>query len=135
MWPAFLAVCAFVGKIEGQIVVSSPAGAQAMVELLVGEGVQVFNVQYTGAPLASGLFTDPNGVLGFDAGGNRGIVLTTGRATAAQGPNTGNTANTNNLLGGTPLLNPLAAPYTGHDATVLEFDFIPSCDTLRFRYR
>src|SRR5262245_66595143 len=54
-----------------------------LVNRLLGPGIVVSNVTYRGASSAAGAFTD-----GFDAVGfGSGIVLSSGRARAAEGPN------------------------------------------------
>ena len=55
-----------------------------LVNRLLGPGIVVSNVTYRGASSAAGAFTD-----GFDAVGfGSGVVLSSGRAHAAEGPNT-----------------------------------------------
>jgi gliding motility-associated-like protein len=107
---------------------------------LLGEGVDLLNVSFNGA---SGSTNNPQiGTFsnGFEAIGiSNGIVLATGLATIAQGPNDLPTAfepiNEDDQLSEEP---DLAELMTGsaelNDVAVLEFDFIASGDTLRFSY-
>lgn len=50
---------------------------------LVGAGVTVSNVVYTGADVASGTFGGGSGIIGFDDG----LILTSGAAANVIGPN------------------------------------------------
>ncbi len=98
--------------------------------VFLGEGVQVTNITYDGDDLAVGYFS--NGL--NDVGIDRGIIMSSGFATTAATANTagGTTGNTN---GGNsdPDLGPIA---TGNlnDVSRYEVSFIPTADTLRFKY-
>jgi gliding motility-associated-like protein len=97
--------------------------------VLIGGGIQATNVQYTGAPVALGFFNGVNTNIGLDSG----VIITSGTIQNAVGPN---------FMGGTTGINgtagyPLLSLYSGvttFDAAILQFDFIPTSDTLRFRY-
>jgi uncharacterized repeat protein (TIGR01451 family) len=62
---------------------SSAVTAQALAQSLVGPGVQISNVTYTGAPRAAGTFTSASNILGF----TNGIVLSSGSVRNVVGPN------------------------------------------------
>ncbi len=62
-----------------------------------------------------------------------GILMTTGRADIAIGPNNSPDAGDVTTYGGDPDLDVIAQETT-YDACVMEFDFIPRCDTVSFRY-
>lgn len=63
-----------------------------------------------------------------------GILLTTGESSVAEGPNDDYSAGGSISPGlGDSNLNSIATDET-YDAAVLEFDFIPSSDTINFRY-
>jgi len=122
------------------VAVASPASASAgqsvasatpsqLVQQIVGSGVTgVSNVSYLGEPAAAGIFS------GMDAVGlSSGIVLSTGRAADVVGPNTVGSQGTANSMPGDPELTALAGATT-LDAAILEFDFVPSADTLTFRF-
>lgn len=103
--------------------------------IFLGEGVEVTNITYQGDPIAVGYFTGGQPSVGID----RGIVLTTGRVT-------GNNANfgcaddgadqaSNANAGGTnesDLDNLVGLGL--NDVAVYTITFIPTSDTLRFRY-
>ncbi len=102
---------------------------QDMVSALLGGGVSVSNIQYTGATNASGVFCSGDGIIGFKTG----ILLTSGSAGNVIGPNNSPGATTDNGLPGDPDLTGLAGIDT-FDAAVLSFDFVPESDTVQFQY-
>jgi len=56
----------------GQLVVDSAATPEQMIEdVLLGEGVQISNIQYTGDNRGSGMFTNDSKLLPFE----KGIVM------------------------------------------------------------
>jgi hypothetical protein len=113
---------------------------QLVNNVLLGFGVTAFNITINGSPLNANTpvnnvtsFTNANPAFPFAAG----MLLTTGNGVGAQGPNN-STSFTNNApatsnVGTDPELNALAAG-TVTNGVVLEFDFIPSGDTMSFRY-
>jgi gliding motility-associated-like protein len=111
-----------------------------LTDSLTGNGVQVSNVVLNCKAGASGLFNS-NGLpkLSF----SNGIVLTTGLAANVKGTTGGfftASASTANNTPGDADLTALAVQLTSNaaavtnDACVLEFDFKPSGDTVRFDY-
>jgi hypothetical protein len=101
-----------------------------LVNGLVGGGVTVSNVSYTGDDVAAGTFSNAIDVLGaFDAG----VVLSTGNISFVQGPNTLDDATAQNGEPGDAQLGALSG-FTTFDAAVLEFDFVPLSDTAAFRF-
>src|SRR5687767_8023893 len=103
--------------------------AQQLVQGLVGVGVQVSNVTYTGANVAAGNFTGGQNSIGFDTG----VILSSGTAAAVIGT-AGNFASTSNNTPGDVDLAAIVAPTQTFDAAVLEFDFVPDGDLLTFQY-
>jgi hypothetical protein len=128
----FLTAFLFVNFAQAQIIITSGENvtAEDLVESFLGEGVQFYNVQYQGAELAKGTFT--NG-LSTNLGIDGGIILTSGYASLLEGPNYSTGATGNNGLEGDDLLMWFLGTTT-FDASVLSFDFIPETDTLRFKY-
>lgn len=113
-----------------QISIQSGADPEAMVENIVGDGVQYDNVAFTGAYAARGIFSNGASTnLGIDGG----IFLTSGAGYNIPGPNTQSGATSNNGMPGNAILTSLAGQTT-YDAAILEFDFVPESDTLRFKY-
>jgi gliding motility-associated-like protein len=116
--------------ISAQLVIgTNKTPVQLVQQVLVGNGVTVTNITFNGAGVA---------IAEFSGGGNTnlglvsGVVLSTGDATDVVGPNSGNVS-TNNNTGSDPQLASLITA-TINDAAVLEFDFTPIADTIRFRY-
>jgi gliding motility-associated-like protein len=104
---------------------------QLVQNVLVGTGVVITNVTYTGAAVAIGEFNNGGTT---NIGLNRGIIMSSGAATIAVGPNNSGSAGQSNNQPGDPQLAALIPGYTCNDASVLEFDFVPLSDTIRFRY-
>jgi hypothetical protein len=109
--------------------ISAGVTPQQMVETLLGSGVSYSNLQYTGASVASGIFSG-----GLAAGINidEGVILSSGAAQFAIGPNNSSGASQGNNQPGDPDLNNLG--YSTNDASVLEFDFIPELDYISFSF-
>lgn len=97
--------------------------------VLLNSCINISNIQYTGAFRAIGSFNGTASNLGL----NTGIIMTNGRANNAPGPNNIANRSTNNGLAGDAQLTSIAGTNT-FDATILEFDFIPYSDTIRFEY-
>lgn len=96
---------------------------------LVGSGVTISNISYTGANVASGIFSGGDGIIAF----NSGIVLTSGSAKNVIGPNVSDSISLDNGLSGDTDLNALAG-YQTYDASVLQFDFVTAANTVFFRF-
>ena len=120
----------------GQLITNSTLSPQGLVQnVLLGSGVTVSNVMYNGSPGAIGQFTANNTTLGI----TQGIVMTTGTVQATssgpQGPNNQSNAGMDNNAPGSPLLtNQVLGGTQTFNAAILEFDFIPYADTVRFKY-
>jgi hypothetical protein len=96
---------------------------------LVGPGVTIENVTYTGSAISAGLFDGGDGIIGFEGG----VVLSSGEISSIIGPNTSDRTSTQLGTPGDPDLDTLSDKTT-YDATVLEFDFIPVSDVVTFQY-
>src|SRR5690554_2609646 len=107
--------------------------AQLVQNVLLGTGVEVFNVNYSGASQAIGTFNATNASIGID----EGIIMTTGTINPGpngpHGPNNKENAGIDNGAGGYGQLSNLVNKQT-FNATLLEFDFRPLSDTVRFKY-
>jgi gliding motility-associated-like protein len=115
---------------SAQIVITPGQIANVLAQKLVGTGVSVTNPTLSCASGAEGVFTVISSNLGLDSG----IVLTSGSATAISAPATASTStSTTTSTGGDPDLTTLATVPT-YDKCVLEFDFIPAGDTIKFDY-
>lgn len=104
--------------------------------IFLGEGVEVLSVQYFGVPTAVGFFKSGEDEVGID----RGIVMTTGAA-ANMAPNTNGIPNPGSTFASSNNMSTVTDPDLAAIATGGIFNgakyvitFIPTADTLRFRY-
>ncbi len=126
-----VALPATTGASPGQVVTPLGAGTTPtdLVDTLLGGGITVANVSYSGDDAAAGSFT------GLDAVGfGSGIVLSTGEATSVVGPNESEDQTTGFGAPGDAELDAIVAPLATEDAAVLEFDFTPTTSDVSFRY-
>ncbi|PIE39728.1 MAG: PEP-CTERM sorting domain-containing protein [Gammaproteobacteria bacterium] len=111
---AFAAASAQAGLVVGDV-----NDGNVLASAIVGSGITISNVSYTGANGASGSFS--NGVAsGLEL--ESGIMLTTGQVSNAAGSNDDTGAGTDNGADGYAPLTGLAG-YDTYDAVVLSFDF------------
>ncbi len=96
---------------------------------LVGAGISVSNVTYTGADVAAGTFSGGTGIIGFESG----VILSSGDIANVVGPNTEDGISADNGTSGDPDLTELSG-FPTNDAAILEFDFVPDGDAVTFRY-
>lgn len=106
--------------------------ATQLAQDLVGAGVTVSNVVYTGSLRAGGRFTG-----GFTDGLeiDTGVILSSGEVVDAAGPNDANGTSTGlGEPGDTDLNGLLPSGQVTRDAASLAFDFVPTTDTISFVY-
>ncbi|UPT67315.1 MAG: choice-of-anchor L domain-containing protein [Sphingobacteriales bacterium JAD_PAG50586_3] len=130
-------------KLHAQLTVDNTTltPQQLVQNILIGQGVTVSNVTFSGNSLQFGQFTSNGSNLGL----NSGIVMSSGYATVSAGPNDGSA--TSEPMGGINSLTPTPDPNlttlaasignpnpTLYDAAILEFDFVPTSDSLTFKY-
>jgi hypothetical protein len=132
----------FSTRVAGQLTVVQGAAMamtpeQLVQNYLIGAGVTISNVTYNGS---SALITSDQvgtfstaGIATQQLGLTGGILLTSGKANIAIGPNSQPGAGAQIGGPGDPDLNTLSGSNT-FDRALLEFDFIPQFDTIRFRY-
>lgn len=137
-----LIACTFSGKLVfSQLnTTNTLTPTQLVQDVLVGQGVIISNVTFTGYNNAIGKYT-VTGPLTF--GIDSGIVLSTGTILAVDptfgngvsphGPNNSGSNGVDNNEPGDPDLAILGGT-TSFNAAILEFDFIPSSDTVKFKY-
>jgi hypothetical protein len=113
------------------ITISPYDSATNMAQALVGTGITISNITYTGVTVASGYFTDG---LAAGIGINQGIVLTSGFVSNIDSLNNSDSITGNNGLPGDSDLAKLVPGYTTYDATVLEFDFVSAGTEAYFNY-
>ncbi|HPS84168.1 MAG TPA: choice-of-anchor L domain-containing protein, partial [Bacteroidales bacterium] len=101
---------------------------QLVQNVLLGGGISVSNVTFTGGAEMRGTFEGTSN-LGIDTG----LILATGDIAVSIGPNTYISHSDGGGVAGDSQLDALIGSST-NDAAVLEFDFVPSSDTIRFFY-
>jgi gliding motility-associated-like protein len=131
--------CLFGGHVFSQLTTNTNLTPTQLVEnVLVGQGIDISNVTYTGAAGAIGQFNATASNVGI----GQGVILSTGNVLDNQaagkkngpvGPNNTGSATTAWNTAGDNDLSAIIGDQT-HDAVVLEFDFIPQGDTIRFNY-
>ncbi|MES2591278.1 MAG: choice-of-anchor L domain-containing protein [Bacteroidota bacterium] len=127
-----LIVLLTVFKADAQLTVNgSSTPTQLVQNVLLGTGVTATNITYNGNSSAIGSFNGSSSNIGLSAG----VILASGNISNAIGPNnTGSAGTSFSFFGGSdPDLNAISANTT-FDRAVLEFDFIPTSDTVKFRY-
>src|ERR1051326_2576555 len=104
--------------------------AQYLIQnVLLGQGVIASNFTFNGAPIAVGFFNGVSTNLNLDSG----IIITSGLIDTARGPNNESSAAQINNLNGDPDLDAIMSPTLSYDASILEFDFVPMADTVKFK--
>ncbi|MFC1787510.1 choice-of-anchor L domain-containing protein [Halobacteriota archaeon] len=97
---------------------------------LMGGGVVVSNVTYSGVNISAGTFSNGTEIIGFYSG----IILSTGNISNVIGPNTYDGTSKDNDMPGDTDLDTLIPGYDTYDASVLEFDFVPDTAVVTFVY-
>lgn len=129
---AFVVLTCFVSiQSIAQMVATGATNTQQAVELLMGEGVEAFNIQSTGAANQVGSFTCNNCGIGFPSG----MIVATGNVAVANGPNnTGaGTLGGGNFGVSDPDLAMLVNSSL-HDAATVTFQFVAQSDSVSFNY-
>jgi gliding motility-associated-like protein len=121
---------------------NTPSAAQSLVNnILLGAGVTASNITFTpagGESVQLGFFNGVNSNLGLDSG----IVMSTGNIQAlspvgipAGAPLGGSDPDLLTLANSVPpLIGQTFSVSSTNDVAILEFDFVPAADTVKFRY-
>ncbi len=114
-----------------QMAANGAATAQQAVQLILGEGAEVFNVTSTGQPNQVGTFTCNNCNLGYTSG----MILATGNVIVANGPNNMGSASSpgGNMGVSDPDLAQLVTVNL-NDAASVTFQFVAQSDSVSFNY-
>lgn len=131
----FLMVFLPVLKGFGQLAVTSGLTASQYVDFLVGTGVTYSNAVYTGHNSSIGKFT--TGTSSTNLGLSSGVIMSSGFVDANSSSPIGSAAvnfisESTSGLSDANLQSLVSTDI--YDASVLQFDFIPVSDTIRFRY-
>lgn len=130
-----LALQAQLTVVQGSAMNMTPE--QLVQNYLVGPGITISNATFNGS--FNLITSNQIGTFATDSiateelGLTGGILMTCGRADIAIGPNNSGGAGASTGGSGDPDLNIIANAST-FDKAVIEFDFIPQYDTVRFRY-
>ncbi len=130
-------------NLSGQLQVTPASNAVQLAQKLVGAGVTISNVSFTGDLRMTGFF---NNIGGTNIGIDSGIILSSGRA-KTRPPDIGvdgdgstaaqliTASSMWGLPGDIDLATAIGLPVTSlMDACVLEFDFVPLGDSINFNY-
>lgn len=128
-----LAVVFSTGVVKADTVVTSIVSGTTVIELaesIVGDGISISSVTYTGAPEAAGVFTESDdSVFGF----NSGLILSSGSVDSIVGSNTASGTTDGFSTAGDADLEALSGGIT-NDAAVLEFIFVPDSSPVFISY-
>jgi len=133
-----MALLLLVGQVRAQLQVTSGiAATQAVQNILLGPGVTASNITFSGNASQLGSFIGTNCYLGLDSG----VIMATGGVSGALGPNnqTGVTippANIDHIgdIDLDALSGGAGAPPNTNNAAILQFDFVPTGDSLAFNF-
>ncbi len=103
---------------------------QLVQNVLLGSGITATNISFTGNNQSRGTFNGASSNIGLASG----VLLSCGNIANAIGPNNQTGISTPFNTAGDPDLNLIMSPTVSYDATILEFDFTPTSDTVKFRY-
>ncbi len=102
-----------------------------LAQALVGPGITISNVKYTGDKSAGGEYS---GGLSDGLAIESGVMLSSGTIADAKGPNNNEGISTDFGLPGDSDLDALIPGFETHDASILEFDFQATGGSLSFQY-
>lgn len=128
----FLALTTFFSPATKAQLILQSYDVPTMVQDFFGNNcVTISDISYLGGDSSVAFFDGSQTNLGINAG----ILITSGSASNAQGPNnSGGTSTSNNLLGDEDLEALCGYTYPTYDASVIELTIVPNVDTLFFNY-
>ncbi|WP_050855239.1 choice-of-anchor L domain-containing protein, partial [Flavobacterium frigoris] len=139
---AFLFYILFSIVANAQLVVdnTSQTPKQLVQNVVVGQGINVSNIKFNGTAANADVISDQVGLfsngLTTNIGLSTGIILSTGNAIIAKGPNdnpSGTLETTTPFIGDADL-SILSNNQTIQNVAILEFDFIPTGNKLSFNF-
>jgi len=122
--------CGIIGlNSTAQVVIDNTLTPQQLVQdVLVGQGVQVSNITFSGASVQLGYFDASNGVFPI----SEGIVMTTGSVLDIPGDGASFSGTNNNGPGDADMTT--ISGLGTNDAAILQFDFVPTGDSISFNF-
>ncbi|HTL81903.1 MAG TPA: choice-of-anchor L domain-containing protein [Bacteroidia bacterium] len=115
--------------LSAQLVVTPNSNTWQIANFLTGSGVTISNCTYVGDANAIGIFSATNTALGM----NQGLIMASGDVVNAVGPNNSTGEGNDNGAPGDADLDSLTSVPT-FNAAVLEFDCVPTDDTMFFNF-
>lgn len=112
------------------LTITPTSDSATLVDSLLGSGISVISSAFTGASGSAGLFSGAGDAIGI----NSGIILTSGQANLAVGPNDESGAGQSNGFGGSATLDALIPGYSTHDAAILDIVFTSDTGNLFFNF-
>ncbi|MEM9676357.1 MAG: OmpA family protein [Bacteroidota bacterium] len=129
-WKVIGLICCFPGWLSAQVQVDTSFAEDVLItEVFLQSELKVTAITYRGSYQALGLFSSESP--GFPI--PKGIILSTGKASDAVGPNHSRSRSSILSQDGEKILDRLSGRKT-HDAAVLEFTFFPTHNTIAFDY-
>ena len=128
----FLTALGLAVTASAQITVDESLTAiEVVTQVLLGEGVEVSNITFSGDLDQIGSFENNNSNILIESG----LVMASGSCSNVIGPNDSGSSTTGggNFGAGDEDLTTLST-FSTNDAAILEFDFIPSGDSIKFFY-
>lgn len=119
-----------VNTANAQLQVTPSNAANLVQNVLIGQGIQVSNIQFSGNAQQMGSFNGQNSNIGLPAG----VFISTGRIGDAVGPNNDASVGDDLNGGGDADLESQIPGATTFDAATLIFDFVPQSSQLSFNY-
>jgi hypothetical protein len=126
---AIVLTSALWSNVFGQVVVDNTMTPQQLVEdVLLGQGVVVSNITFSGDPLQIGYFDATNSNFSI----SEGIVLSTGNVNDVPGPGVNFSSSDQGGPGDADMTT--IAGFGTNDAAVLQFEFVPTGDSINFSF-
>ncbi len=120
--------------INAQLVTEQYSPISTINSNFFGNEYQISNVQFSGSLQSVGIFNGTATNIGLE----HGIVLTTGtvfnNGSGPHGPNNQSAAGMDNNANGSAILTAYGGGNNTFNASIIEFDIIPSIDSIGFRY-
>lgn len=125
-----LIICLLPAFSFGQLILGGSDPQDLIPHALSGSGVNISNIQYTGAPDAIAYFSSSSMT---NMPYSSGVLMTTGSKYYALGPNNSINAGIDNQTPGLALFSNVFNA-TSYNASVIEFDLVPNGNILHINY-
>lgn len=113
---------------QGDYQVQAGIAPEEMVSIITGNLVETSNITFTGHTNSKGKFWGTSN-LGMESG----IIMASGAVQNSTGPNNSGSKSTDFNISGDPDLTLLSGSGNSNDASLLEFDFIPTQNTFSLK--